>query len=97
MPDKILWRQKDAFSDAVGYSWVDVVKKQARLIMTDDMVREEIESAGGYNTPLSVEEAMYRGAFRELYSNPTLISEIWRPKWTGEIDPSATKLNVFKN
>ncbi|KAL9621098.1 MAG: hypothetical protein Q9160_004483 [Pyrenula sp. 1 TL-2023] len=39
LPDKILWRQKEQFSDGVGYGWIDALKDQAELQVTDPMLR----------------------------------------------------------
>lgn len=73
LPDEILWRQKDAFSDAVGYSWVKSLKER-------------------YD-----EEVYYKDIFDKFYPGCShLITEIWRPRWTDEKDPSATTLKVHK-
>lgn len=39
LPDKILWRQKEQFSDGVGYGWIDALKDQAELQVTDQMLK----------------------------------------------------------
>ena len=39
LPDNILWRQKEQFSDGVGYSWIDGLKDQAELQVTDEMMK----------------------------------------------------------
>jgi asparagine synthase (glutamine-hydrolysing) len=39
LPDKILWRQKEQFSDGVGYGWIDALKDNAELHVTDDMMK----------------------------------------------------------
>lgn len=43
LPDSVLWRQKEQFSDGVGYSWVDGLKDYANEVVTDEMweAREE--------------------------------------------------------
>ena len=38
LPDKILWRQKEQFSDGVGYGWIDALKDNAELHVTDEMM-----------------------------------------------------------
>lgn len=92
LPRDILWRQKNAFSDAVGYSWVDHIKRWAGTIVQDDKFEDEIIKSNNFNVPLTKEEAMYRSVFAELYTDPHIISEIWRPRWTEQTDPSATLL-----
>lgn len=39
LPEKILWRQKEQFSDGVGYGWIDALKDQAELQVTDEMMK----------------------------------------------------------
>ena len=84
LPREILWRTKEAFSDAVGYDWVTHVKKR----YSDwPMVTTQ------HNCPTSGEESFYRETYWNLFGkhNEKLISEIWRPLWTDDNlkDPSA--------
>ena len=93
LPDEILWRQKDAFSDAVGYSWVEEIKKHAdTLSFESDCFNLK------HNQPKTNEEKMYRQIFWEkfLTNKDHLISEIWRTKWTNQDDPSAKYLDVHE-
>jgi asparagine synthase (glutamine-hydrolysing) len=39
LPDSILWRQKEQFSDGVGYGWIDALKDNAELHVTDEMMK----------------------------------------------------------
>ncbi len=39
LPDKILWRQKEQFSDGVGYGWIDALKDNAEIHVTDEMMK----------------------------------------------------------
>lgn len=39
LPDEILWRQKEQFSDGVGYGWIDALKDNAELHVTDEMMK----------------------------------------------------------
>lgn len=39
LPDKILWRQKEQFSDGVGYGWIDALRDNAELHITDEMMK----------------------------------------------------------
>lgn len=99
LPHEILWRQKNGMSDAVGYSWVNSVKKAADGIITDEDFSRIKYTASTYNPPLTKEEAMYRNYFwKEFgYGHDHLISEIWRPRWTTETDPSAAKLSIHQD
>ena len=101
LPKEILWRQKDAMSDAVGTSWVNELKKYTEKSMDDDKYKHivwTVSCFGAHNVPLTKEEAFYREIFWDNYGkdNDHLISEIWRPKWTQITDPSA-RLLIEKN
>lgn len=39
LPEHILWRQKEQFSDGVGYGWIDALKDNAELHVTDEMMK----------------------------------------------------------
>lgn len=39
LPDEILWRQKEQFSDGVGYGWIDALKDNAEIQVTDEMMK----------------------------------------------------------
>ena len=96
LPDDILWRQKDAFSDAVGYNWVTSIKEHANNEISDEEFanRDEIYP---HNTPDTKEAFYYRKIFEEYYpGRANLISEIWRPLWSDTNEPSATQLNIHK-
>lgn len=97
LPTDILWRRKDAFSDAVGYDWPGRLRMEGEKISDYDFKRIK-EIARKHNCPLTKEEAWYRQIWWDNfgYDNDHLISEIWRPKWTDVQDPSAQLLHNFK-
>ena len=66
LPKEILWRQKEQFSDGVGYSWIDGLKAHVESQVTD----QQLESASfkfPVNTPDSKEAYFYRCVFEEKY------------------------------
>ncbi|GAA6171798.1 asparagine synthase B [Colwellia sp. KU-HH00111] len=66
LPKEILWRQKEQFSDGVGYSWIDGLKEYVESQVTD----QQLESAAfkfPVNTPDSKEAYFYRCVFEEKY------------------------------
>lgn len=66
LPDDILWRQKEQFSDGVGYGWVDHLKDIAEREISDQM----FASAGNrfpHNTPTTKEGYRYRMIFEEFF------------------------------
>jgi asparagine synthase (glutamine-hydrolysing) len=98
LPKEILWRQKNGMSDAVGYDWVDEVKKFCEKHISDESFEEARRASRGHNVPKTKEEAVYRSFFWSMFTekNDHLISEIWRPKWTSVTDPSARQLGFFQ-
>jgi len=62
LPESVAWRQKEQFSDGVGYSWIDTLKEMAASQVTDD----QLANAGHrfiVNPPMSKEEYFYRSIF----------------------------------
>ena len=96
LPNEIYERQKEAFSDGVGYTWVSRLKQYAGEKISDlDMSKAPFQYPN--NTPLSKEEYLYRQIFESHYPNRhDVIPHIWRPRWTNITDPSATLLEVHK-
>ena len=66
LPDEILWRQKEQFSDGVGYGWIDGLKAHAQAQVSD---REFAAAAGRFpiNTPQTKEAYYYRAIFERLF------------------------------
>lgn len=69
LPDSILWRQKEQFSDGVGYGWIDGLKAHAEAQVSD---RELAAAAKRFpiNSPLTKEAYYYRSLFEEFYPGP---------------------------
>ncbi|MBW6477817.1 MAG: asparagine synthase B [Bacteroidales bacterium] len=66
LPESVAWRQKEQFSDGVGYSWIDTLKQLANDKVTD----EQMHNAAfrfPVNTPMTKEEYMYREIFTEHF------------------------------
>jgi asparagine synthase (glutamine-hydrolysing) len=66
LPDDILWRQKEQFSDGVGYGWVDHLKAVAEEEISDQMFANA-KNRFPYNTPMTKEGYRYRLIFEEFY------------------------------
>ncbi len=66
LPDSILWRQKEQFSDGVGYGWIDSLKAHAELTIGDaELAAAPAEFA--YNPPLTKEALLYRRLFAKAF------------------------------
>ncbi|CAM4305447.1 asparagine synthase B [Vibrio astriarenae] len=70
LPDSIAWRQKEQFSDGVGYSWIDTLKEVAEAKITDQQM-ETAQFRFPYNTPTTKEGYVYREIFEELFPLPS--------------------------
>ncbi|WNJ95772.1 asparagine synthase B [Vibrio ruber] len=66
LPDSIAWRQKEQFSDGVGYGWIDTLKAVAEEKITDQQM-ETAQFRFPYNTPTTKEGYVYREIFEELF------------------------------
>ena len=66
IPESIAWRQKEQFSDGVGYGWIDTLKKVAGELVTDEMMKNA-KYRFPINTPMSKEEYHYRSIFSEHF------------------------------
>lgn len=68
LPEEILWRQKEQFSDGVGYSWIDSLKEYAESEVDDlEIRRAKIDFP--INTPCTKEELLYRKIFRSHFQS----------------------------
>ncbi|KAK2753363.1 asparagine synthetase [Onygenales sp. PD_40] len=88
LPDNILWRQKEQFSDGVGYGWIDALKDNAELHVTDEMMKNP-KPEWGSDIPDTKEAYWYRTMFDELFP-PSCASTVmrWTPTWSKQSDPS---------
>ena len=66
LPEEIAWRQKEQFSDGVGYSWIDTLKKITSDAVSDEQMAHAAERFP-INPPLNKEEYFYRSIFAEHF------------------------------
>lgn len=96
LPDEILWREKAAFSDAVGHSMVDDLKEYADHRYTDQAFRERCTQYR-FAPPFTKESLLYRELFEQSYPGQAhMVKDFWMPnrEWKGcdVDDPSARVL-----
>ncbi|QSW89985.1 MULTISPECIES: asparagine synthase B [Flavobacterium] len=89
LPAEVLWRQKEQFSDGVGYNWVDELIEYCSSQVTD----EQLAGASAefpYNTPTTKEAYLYRSIFHKYYPQVSAAQTVrkWIPKWQENLDPS---------
>ncbi|MDD5901400.1 MAG: asparagine synthase B [Lachnospiraceae bacterium] len=99
LPDEILWREKAAFSDAVGHSMVDYLKEYANEYYSDE---EFLAGCKKYShaRPFTKESLLYREIFEKYYPGQAeMIVDFWMPNksWEGcnVNDPSARVLSNY--
>ena len=99
LPEEILWREKAAFSDAVGHSMVDDLKEYAESVYTDSEFKEKCEKYT-HAKPFTKESLLYRELFEKYYPGQSqMITDFWMPNktWKGcnVNDPSARVLSNY--
>ena len=99
LPDSILWREKAAFSDAVGHSMVDYLKEYAETKYSDEEFKEKREKYT-HARPFTKESLLYREIFEKYYPGQSqMIVDFWMPNksWEGcnVNDPSARVLSNY--
>ena len=99
LPDEILWREKAAFSDAVGHSMVDYLKEYAETKYSDEEFDEGCRKYS-HAHPFTKESLLYRDIFEKYYPGQSqMIADFWMPNksWEGcDVNyPSARVLSNY--
>ena len=89
LPDEVLWRQKEQFSDGVGYNWIDELIEYCSSKVTDEQL-ENAATEFPYNSPSTKEAYFYRSIFNTFYPLLSAAQTVrkWIPKWQENQDPS---------
>ncbi|XP_024358252.1 asparagine synthetase [glutamine-hydrolyzing] 2 [Physcomitrium patens] len=102
LPKHILYRQKEQFSDGVGYSWIDGLKEYAESHVTDQMMKHA-KHVYPFNTPNTKEGYYYRMIFEKHFPQQsarmtvpggpsvacsTATAVAWDEAWANNLDPS---------
>lgn len=102
LPEEILWRQKEQFSDGVGYSWIDALRDYAEEQVSDRKFAER-ETRFPVNTPMTKEAYLYREIFEDIFKLPSAVKTVpygksvacstetaiaWDEKFKNMADPS---------
>lgn len=99
IPEDILWRPKEAFSDGVSSqkkSWFSLLQDHAAEQVNDEDM-EAAEDRYPFNTPKTKESYLYRRTFEKFYpGRAKWIPYFWMPRWTDATDPSARTLKHYK-
>jgi asparagine synthase (glutamine-hydrolysing) len=105
LPEEVLWRKKEAFSDGVSgeKSWYQIIQEHVEELISDEEF-SNAEERYPYCTPQTKEAFYYRKVFCQIFGEgrQEVIPGYWQPKWnkqgqvvTEYIDPSARVLDVY--
>ncbi|KAF3939072.1 hypothetical protein ABW19_dt0208930 [Dactylella cylindrospora] len=88
LPKEILWRQKEQFSDGVGYGWIDALKDTAAEMISDEQLAHP-KPEWGSDVPTTKEAYWYRLMFDEQFPKQCASTVMrWTPTWSKQSDPS---------
>lgn len=107
LPDSILWRQKEQFSDGVGYSWIDSLKQLAEQQVSDEQMKMA-QYRFPVNTPATKEAYFYRSVYHQLFPQESAAKTVpggpsiacstpaaveWDLAWKNRADPSGRAIS----
>ena len=102
LPESVVWRQKEQFSDGVGYNWIDSLRELASKKVSDRQLQQAAERFP-INPPMSKEEYWYRSIFEEHFPSAsasqtvpsvpsvacsTAVALEWDESFKNSLDPS---------
>ena len=102
LPESVAWRQKEQFSDGVGYNWIDTLKEVTSAAISDEQMANAAERFP-INTPMNKEEYYYRTIFEEFFPSESAARSVpsvpsvacstaealaWDASFQGQNDPS---------
>lgn len=113
LPESVLWRQKEQFSDGVGYLWIDTLRQYAGSFVTDQQLAAATHRFP-HNTPTTKEGYFYRSIFHEHFGSKNPSTELlvlggssiacstpkaieWNAKWAKIADPSGRSVDIHQN
>jgi asparagine synthase (glutamine-hydrolysing) len=111
LPESVAWRQKEQFSDGVGYSWIDTLKEIANKEISDELLANAAYRFP-IHPPMTKEEYYYRSIFSEHFpsdaaaacvpsvksiacSTPEALA--WDASFQNNADPSGRAVNAVHN
>ena len=98
LPEEILWRRKEAFSDGVSNksrSWYEIINEKVKK---QKDIKFDISVEYQFNSPQSLEQLYYRTIFEMIYPNfGYVIPYFWMPKYVNANDASARTLDIYND
>lgn len=107
LPKSVAWRQKEQFSDGVGYSWIDTLKEITSQAVSDEQMTHASERFP-INPPMNKEEYYYRCIFEEYFPSDSAARSVpsvpsvacstaealaWDTSFKGQNEPSGRAVN----
>lgn len=96
LPSEIAWRQKEQFSDGVGYSWIDTLKKVTAQAVSDTEMANAAQRFP-INTPQNKEEYFYRTIFEEHFPSESAAAACEHPSVACSTAEALAWDSAFKN
>jgi asparagine synthase (glutamine-hydrolysing) len=96
LPDTILWRKKEAFSDGVSKhsrSLFEIIQEHTNRIQPDN---QKHIWRNAQNPPKTSEQLYYRALFESYYPRANVLPHFWMPKFVDATDASARTLSLYK-
>ncbi|KAL8928346.1 MAG: hypothetical protein Q9172_000938 [Xanthocarpia lactea] len=94
LPQHILWRQKEQFSDGVGYGWIDALKSTAEQHVSDEQMQHP-KAEWRDDVPDTKEAYWYRMMFDDLFPPQCAATVMrWTPTWSKQTDPSGRAIST---
>ncbi|XP_053274311.1 asparagine synthetase [glutamine-hydrolyzing] [Pleuronectes platessa] len=99
IPEEILWRRKEAFSDgmmSMKKSWYTYLQEHLESMVNDDQMKKAHKTYP-HLPPCTKEAYYFRQVFEKFYpGRAEWLSHYWMPRWTNATDPSARTLSIYK-
>jgi asparagine synthase (glutamine-hydrolysing) len=110
LPYEVAWRQKEQFSDGVGYSWIDTLKELVEKEISDDIFAKA-DQKFSVNPPMNKEEYYYRNIFESHFSSEAAAKSVpsvpsiacsspvalkWDASFQGKNDPSGRAITTHE-
>ncbi len=111
LPDEVLWRQKEQFSDGVGYGWIDALRDHAESHISDELFEARAHRFPD-NTPKTKEGYLYRSIFETHYPGRAAVEAVisepsiacssatalkWEAEWEAVADPSGRAVSSHRD
>ena len=98
LPQSVLWRKKEAFSDGVSSqhkSWYQIIGEHMETLNIKEIIKEN-NNYNNINIPKTKEQIYYRAIYDEAYPDTAaIVPYFWMPRFIESTDPSARTLKIY--